>query len=77
MQIGQVGQLWSYPIKSFAGIPVDTVALTDGGPVGDRAWGVYDISADVVLSAKRVGALLYASVDGDVATLPTLSLIHI
>jgi uncharacterized protein YcbX len=45
--------------------------LTDEGPVGDRAWGVYDIEADVVLSAKRVGALLYASVDGDVATLPT------
>ena len=71
MQIGQVGQLWAYPVKSFAGIPVESMALTDEGPVGDRAWGVYDVEADVVMSAKRVGALLYASVAGDVATLPS------
>ena len=71
MQIGRVGQLWSYPVKSFAGVPVDVLSLADEGPVGDRAWGVYDVSADVVLSAKRVGALLFASLNGDVATLPT------
>ena len=71
MQIGQVGQLWAYPVKSVAGIPVDTIVLAEEGPIDDRAWGVYDISADVVLSAKHVGALLYASVDGAVAMLPT------
>ena len=71
MQIGRVGQLWSYPVKSFAGVPVDVLSLSDDGPVGDRAWGVYDDSSDVVLSAKRVGALLYATLNGDVATLPT------
>jgi uncharacterized protein YcbX len=71
MQIGQVGQLWSYPVKSFAGTPVNSMTLTDEGPAGDRAWGVYDVEADVVLSAKRVGALLYASVDDEVVTLPT------
>jgi len=71
MQIGRVGQLWAYPVKSFAGVPVDVMALAEDGPVGDRAWGVYDVSSDVVLSAKRVGALLYASVDGETVTLPT------
>ena len=71
MLLGRVDQLWTYPVKSFAGVPVDVVTLVDTGPVGDRAWGVYDVSADVVLSAKRVGALLHASVDGDVVTLPT------
>ncbi|MEO8696996.1 MAG: MOSC domain-containing protein [Acidimicrobiales bacterium] len=71
MEIGRVGQLWSYPVKSFAGVAVDVLALADEGPVGDRAWGIYDVAADVVLSAKRVGALLYASVAGDIATLPT------
>lgn len=71
VRVGRVDQLWMYPIKSFAGVPVDNMLLADDGPVGDRAWGVYDVSADVVLSAKRVGALLYASVDGDVVTLPT------
>jgi uncharacterized protein YcbX len=71
VQIGRVGQLWSYPVKSFAGVAVDVMVLTDEGPVGDRAWGIFDVAADVVLSAKRVGALLFASVDGEVATLPT------
>ena len=71
MLIGRVEQLWTYPVKSFAGVPVDVMSLTDDGPAGDRAWGVYDISSDVVLSAKRVGALLYASVNADVVTLPT------
>ncbi|MEO5840069.1 MAG: MOSC N-terminal beta barrel domain-containing protein [Acidimicrobiales bacterium] len=71
MQIGRVGQLWSYPVKSFAGVSVDVMSFEDEGPAGDRAWGVYDVEADVVMSAKRVGALLFASVDGDVATLPT------
>src|SRR5689334_10326718 len=47
------------------------MALAGEGPVGDRAWGVYDADADVVLSAKRVGVLLYASVAGDTVTLPT------
>ena len=71
MLIGQIEQLWMFPVKSFAGVSVDEMSLSDGGPVGDRSWGVYDTTSDVVLSAKRVGALLYASVDGDVITLPT------
>ena len=29
MQIGRVGQLWAYPVKSFAGIPVVSIELTD------------------------------------------------
>ena len=59
-------------MKSFAGVPVDVMSLTDDGPAGDRAWGVYDISSDVVLSAKRVGALLYASVNADVEQLDVI-----
>ena len=71
MRAGRVEQLWTYPVKSFAGEIVDSVVLAGDGPVGDRAWGVYDTEADVVLSAKRVGALLYASVAGEQVTLPT------
>lgn len=71
VRAGRVDQLWTYPVKSFAGERVDAVSLAGDGPVGDRAWGVYDIEADVVLSAKRVGVLLYASVAGDTVTLPT------
>jgi uncharacterized protein YcbX len=71
MVAGRVEQLWTFPVKSFAGSVVDELELASDGPVGDRAWGVYDIDADVVLSAKRVGALLYATVDGEMVTLPT------
>jgi uncharacterized protein YcbX len=70
VKLGRVAQLWSYPVKSFAGSPVDTVELTAEGPAGDRAWGVFDDSAEAVLSAKRVGALLEARVEGDTVVLP-------
>lgn len=71
MHIGRVAQLFLYPVKSFAGIEVESLDLGPDGPVGDRAWGVYDPEADVVLSAKRVGELLDARIDGDEAMLPT------
>jgi hypothetical protein len=68
--LGAVAQAWTYPVKSFAGVRSDALVLDAEGPVGDRAWGVYDLEADVVLSAKRTGALLGATVRGDVVTLP-------
>jgi uncharacterized protein YcbX len=71
MRIGRVAQLFVYPVKSFAGVEVEALEVGPAGPAGDRAWGVYDPEADVVLSAKRVGELLDARVEGDEAVLPT------
>jgi uncharacterized protein YcbX len=71
MRIGRVAQLFVYPVKSFAGVEVESLELTAEGPAGDRAWGVYDPASDVLLSAKRTGALLDARVDGDEVVLPT------
>jgi uncharacterized protein YcbX len=70
VDLGRVEQLWTYPVKSFAGVRHDEVSLSIEGPDGDRSWGVYDPAADVVLSAKRVGALLMATVRDDRVTLP-------
>jgi len=38
----QVHSLWIYPVKSLAGIEVDSFELDDFGPVGDRRWMIID-----------------------------------
>jgi uncharacterized protein len=68
--VGRVAALWQFPVKSFQGVPVASVHLDHDGPRGDRAWGVLDVGADALLSAKRTGQLLEAFVDGDRAILP-------
>ena len=37
-----VTRLFRYPIKSFPGIEVDSLAFDDFGPVGDRRWMLVD-----------------------------------
>jgi uncharacterized protein len=73
--VGTVTQLWRYPVKSMQGTPVEAVTVGPGGVDGDRAWGVVDLAAGKVLSAKRWPTLLLASAaaadDGTVTiTLP-------
>lgn len=58
LAMGEVMQLWRFPVKSMQGSPVDTVELDPGGVVGDRTWGVLDPAAGKVLSAKRWPKLL-------------------
>lgn len=67
---GLVQTILHHPVKSLQGYGVDAVELDAEGPRGDRAWGVFDVEADMLLSAKRVGALLDAVVDGDDVVLP-------
>lgn len=67
---GTIATLWQYPVKSLQGTAVEAVDLDADGPRGDRAWGVLDVEADQLLSAKRHGVLLDATVDGDEVLLP-------
>ena len=67
---GTVAELWQYPVKSFQGVRVASVELDADGPRGDRCWGVLDVEADALLSAKRRGPLLEVIVDGAEAVLP-------
>ena len=56
-----IGRLWSHPVKSMLGQPVDEVALSPGGLVGDRAYGFVDVESGRLVSAKhprKYGALL-------------------
>lgn len=58
--VGRVIALWRYPVKSMAGEVLASVEAGETGFVGDRAFGVVDVSSGHLLSAKRVPDLLQA-----------------
>ena len=64
----RVGELWRFPVKSMQGESVERLTLAADGAVGDRLWGVIDVAAGKVLSAKRTAALLDARAALDDAT---------
>ena len=57
-QAGAVTGLWRFPVKSMGGERVEEVALDPSGIRGDRWWAVRDLEADVILSARKLPALL-------------------
>lgn len=61
MAIGQVTELWRYPVKSLGGGPVEHVDIGARGVHGDRLWAVRDVARDVTASARRIPALLTAT----------------
>lgn len=61
MTIGQVCQLWRYPVKSLGGGPVEQVEIGARGLHGDRLWAVRDVARDGTASARRIPALLTAT----------------
>ena len=51
--IGAVAELWRYPVQSMGGEALRAAELTEGGIIGDRAYGLVDPAAgDVVSSAQ-------------------------
>ncbi|HUY85779.1 MAG TPA: MOSC N-terminal beta barrel domain-containing protein [Acidimicrobiales bacterium] len=74
-QVGQVTQLWRFPVKSMQGERVANAQVITSGIEGDRMFALRDAEGGRVLSAKRWGKLLEATarLDGDLAvvTLPT------
>lgn len=61
MILGQVAQLWRYPVKSLGGERVDAVDVGPRGLRGDRLWAVRDLERDVTASARWIPALLGAT----------------
>ncbi len=59
-----IARLWSHPVKSMLGQPVDEVTLSSAGLVGDRAYGFVDVESGRLVSAKhprKYGAMLTCS----------------
>ncbi len=74
--LGNVLSLWRYPVKSMGGEELSSVEAGEDGFVGDRAFGLIDVSTGVLLSAKRHPKLLEATAkfrsDGEVSiNIPT------
>lgn len=61
MTIGQVAELWRYPVKSLGGERVDHIDIGTRAVHGDRLWAVRDVERDVTASARRIPALLTAT----------------
>lgn len=68
--VGQISDLWRYPVKSMSGQLRLSVEAGDQGFVGDRAFGVVSENG-LLLSAKRTPLLLEAAAtfrdDGEVS----------
>jgi uncharacterized protein len=61
MTIGEVAELWRYPVKSLGGVRVDQTHIGPRGALGDRLWAVRDLERDVTASARRLPLLLGAT----------------
>src|SRR6476620_8037093 len=62
---GTVAALYRYPIKSFQGLPHDTLTIGRRGVEGDRRYALVDDVTDRIASAKLDKALLDATVTED------------
>ncbi|ARN19351.1 MOSC domain-containing protein [Piscinibacter gummiphilus] len=77
VKVGEVRDLWRYPVKGMAGERVATVELGPQGTLGDRRWAVRDTARAEIQSCKfrpdllRCAARLDPDAPGGVAiTLP-------
>jgi uncharacterized protein len=57
-QIGTVGALWRYPVKSLRGESLAEAGLTERGIAGDRAWAVRELERGGIMSARTFPAML-------------------
>src|SRR5947207_7179819 len=51
--LGSVASLWRYPVKSMLGEELQSVAVTELGLAGDRAYGLVDLADGKVATAKN------------------------
>lgn len=51
--MGQVVELWRYPVSSMAGEQLDQLQLDAGGVAGDRIWGLLDAATGRIASPGR------------------------
>src|ERR1700720_18617 len=68
-QIGTVGALWRYPVKSLGGETLEQALITENGAVGDRVWALRELDRGGIMSARVWAAMLHlrAAWDGDPA----------
>ena len=80
VDVGRVGELTRYPVKSLRGEPLETVRVDGAGLQGDRIWAAYTAdggsgSGKTTRRFRRIDGLLdhSAALDGGPAPVITLS----
>jgi uncharacterized protein YcbX len=58
MQVGTIGEIWRYPVKSMVGERIDGCDLTAAGLPGDRGLAVRDEERGGIRGAKKIPALM-------------------
>jgi len=53
VQLGSIGSLWRYPVKSMMGEELNAAEVTERGLRGDRAYALVDRADGKVASAKN------------------------
>jgi uncharacterized protein YcbX len=61
--LGQITEIWRYPVKSVGGQRLETAHLGRAGIDGDRGWGIVDPETGYVLTARRAPRLLFIRAD--------------
>jgi uncharacterized protein YcbX len=56
--MGSLQSVWRYPAKSMRGDSFSSVAVDEGGVIGDRAWAVRDEVRGGIRGAKKIGGLM-------------------
>jgi uncharacterized protein YcbX len=56
-----VREIWRYPVKSIGGERLEQASVGEHGIVGDRAWGVRDVTTGMILTGRREPRLLMAT----------------
>ena len=57
-KIGEIKEIWRYPVKSMGGGTVTAASYDKLGMIGDRGWTLKDRLIDEILSAKRVAKIM-------------------
>jgi len=58
VQVGIVGELWRYPVKSLRGQMLSEMTVSADGVLGDRAYAIRDLKYGSILSAKMLPSML-------------------
>jgi uncharacterized protein len=52
-RVGRIAEIWRYPVQSMQGERLDATDIASNGVVGDRAYGLVDPDADMVVSSAQ------------------------